>query len=141
MRSMTGCAIIDTGKPLLGICGGHQLVSTQLEDGFLEGRIGGTLAGTYEIELTQFGRCHPQGLSSSPRFNFANYLHVVPSEAQQARVLAHIGKAELSVSITETIGTQLSSILNPSEPFGLVCINILNQSTLGTIRMIKKALV
>lgn len=85
----------DTGKPLLGICGGHQLVSTQLEDGFLAGRIGGTLAGTYEIELTQLGRCHPlfKGLSSSPRFNFANYLHVVPSEAQQARALAHIGES------------------------------------------------
>ena len=83
------------GKPLLGICGGHQLVSTQLEDGALDGRAGGTLAGTYEIELTDLGIQHPlfEGLSSSPRFNFANYLHVIPSETQKAKVLARIGES------------------------------------------------
>ena len=82
-------------KPLLAICGGHQLVSTQFEDGVLNGRVGGTLAGTYEIELTDLGRQHPlfEGLSGSPRFNFANYLHVIPSASQQARVLARIGES------------------------------------------------
>ena len=85
----------EAGKPLLGICGGHQLVSTQFEDGVLCGRTGGTLAGTYEIELTDHGLRHPlfNGLSTSPRFNFANYLHVIPSDAQKAKVLACIGES------------------------------------------------
>mgnify|MGYP000176775948 CR=1 FL=1 len=84
-----------TGQPLLGICGGHQLVSTQFEDGRLTGRAAGTLAGTYEIELTELGRKHPlfDGLSINPRFNFANYLHVVPSKEQKGRVLARIGES------------------------------------------------
>ena len=82
-------------KPLLGICGGHQLVSTQLENGKLEGRTSGTLAGTYEIELTEMGCQHPlfNGLSKNPRFHFANYLHVVPSETQKTNVLARIGES------------------------------------------------
>ncbi len=85
----------DAGKPLLGICGGHQLVSTEFEDGVLDGRAGGTLAGTYEIELTDFGRRHPlfDGLRTPPRFNFANYLHVIPSDAQKAKALARIGES------------------------------------------------
>jgi GMP synthase (glutamine-hydrolysing) len=85
----------ETEKPLLGICGGHQLVSTQFEDGGLKGRAAGTLAGTYEIELTELGRKHPlfDGLSANPRFNFANYLHVVPSKVQKGRVLARIGES------------------------------------------------
>lgn len=84
-----------TEKPLLGICGGHQMVSTQFEDGKLTGRAAGTLAGTYEIELTELGCKHPlfDGLSINPRFNFANYLHVVPSKAQKGRVLARIGES------------------------------------------------
>lgn len=85
----------NAGKPLLGICGGHQLVSTQFESGKLDGRAGGTLAGTYEIELTEFGRRHPlfDDLSNNPRFNFANYLHVVPSKEQKAKALARIGES------------------------------------------------
>ncbi len=85
----------DAKKPLLGICGGHQLVSTQFEDGELKGRAGSTLAGTYEIELTEAGRSHPlfNGLRENPRFNFANYLHVVPSDAQKAQSLARIGES------------------------------------------------
>ena len=59
------------------------------------GRAAGTLAGTYEIELTELGRKHPlfDGFSTNPRFNFANYLHVVPSKAQKGRVLARIGES------------------------------------------------
>ena len=70
-------------------------MSTQFEDGVLDGRAGGTLAGTYAIELTDLGRQHPlfDGLSTSPRFNFANYLHVTPSDAQKAKVLARIGES------------------------------------------------
>ena len=82
-------------RPLLAICGGHQLISTRFEDGKLAGRAGGTLAGTYEVELTEAGRSHPlfAGLSERPRFNFANYLHVVPSITQQERVLAQKGES------------------------------------------------
>ena len=70
-------------------------MSTQFEDGVLDGRTGGTLAGTYEIELTDIGRRHPlfEGLSTSPRFNFANYLHVIPSNAQKEKALASIGES------------------------------------------------
>lgn len=85
----------NAAKPLLGICGGHQLVTTQLESGKLQGRANGMLAGTYEIELTELGYRHPlfNGLPKNPRFHFANYLHVVPSEAQKAKVLARIGES------------------------------------------------
>ena len=84
-----------TGKPLLGICGGHQLVSTQFEDGVLDGRAGGTLAGTYEVELTDRGCQHPlfEGFSKSPRLNFASYLHVIPSDTQKEKVLARMGES------------------------------------------------
>ena len=78
------------GKPLLAICGGHQMLSTQFGEGTLTGRDAGTLAGTYPVSLTDAGRSHPlfTGMSESPKFHFANYLHVIPSPAQNSGVLA-----------------------------------------------------
>lgn len=80
-----------SGKPLLGICGGHQFIATQMEDGELEYRHDGILAGTYDIELTDLGQTHSLFNSlENPRFNFGNFLHVLPSPEQQSRVLACI---------------------------------------------------
>jgi GMP synthase-like glutamine amidotransferase len=78
------------GRPLLAICGGHQLLSTRFGNGKLVGRQSGTLAGTCEVELTALGAAHPlfRGLPRRPRFHFANYLHILPSDAQKNGVLA-----------------------------------------------------
>ena len=42
-----------TCRPLLAICGGHQMLSTQFGKGELTGRKNGTLAGTYKVNLTK----------------------------------------------------------------------------------------
>lgn len=77
-------------RPLLAICGGHQLLSSRFGSGELVGRAGGTLAGTYKVELTDQGAAHPLflGLSRRPCFHFANYLHILPSDAQKNSILA-----------------------------------------------------
>ena len=76
--------------PLLAICGGHQMLSSQFGDGELTGRSEGTLAGTYQIKLTEKGKVHPlfSGMPEFPKFHFANYLHVLPSTDQKKAVLA-----------------------------------------------------
>ena len=85
-----------TARPLLAVCGGHQLLSTRLADGGLVSRRSGTLAGTSEVCLTERGRSHElfAGLGPTARFHFANYLDVEPSPAQRASVLAVDGESE-----------------------------------------------
>lgn len=77
-------------RPFLGICGGHQLVSTRIFNGNFAKRNTGTIAGTYGIELTDKGRKNPlfKGLPDYPRFHFANFLHVIPSAEMADSVLA-----------------------------------------------------
>jgi len=77
-------------RPLLGICGGHQLISTRIFNGKFEKRATGTIIGTHNVELTEFGKVHPlmRCLPESPRFHFANFLHVVPSPEMKSQVLA-----------------------------------------------------
>ncbi len=79
-----------TSRPLFAICGGHQLLATQFGEGQLVPRPAGTLAGTHEVQLTEQGRAHPlfSGLGATPKFHFANYLHIEPSAAQRDGVLA-----------------------------------------------------
>ena len=92
LRDLTGWLhdYRQTKRPLLAICGGHQLLATQFDDGDLLGRPEGTLSGTHEIKLTADGRGHPlfHGLPQTPRFHFANYLHVQPAETTMTKILA-----------------------------------------------------
>ena len=77
-------------NPLLAICGGHQMLSSQFGNGELTSRPEGTLAGTYKVKLTEKGKTHPlfSEMPESPMFHFANYLHVIPSTVQNKGVLA-----------------------------------------------------
>ncbi len=83
------------GRPLLGICGGHQLACLLFENGTLTYRNSGTLAGTYAVELSESGRGHPlfAGMSGSPRFHFANFLHILPAADVGEKVLASVGES------------------------------------------------
>ena len=80
----------ETQKPLLGICGGHQFIATQMENGTLQLRPEGRLVGTYPVQVTAHGENHAlmKKLSREQRFSFGNFYHVVPSEQHQANVLA-----------------------------------------------------
>ena len=82
-------------RPFLGICGGHQLACLLFENGSLAYRNGGTVAGTYAVELSENGRGHPLfvGMSGSPRFHFANYLHILPAADTRIKVLASLGES------------------------------------------------
>ena len=77
-------------KPLLGICGGHQMLSSQFGNGELTNRLQGTLSGTYKIRLTEKGKSHPlfYDMSEFPSFHFGNSLHIIPADDQKNSILA-----------------------------------------------------
>jgi len=77
-----------TGKPLLGICGGHQMMS-HLQGSPVEFLSGGVIAGTEAVTLSKDGPASPlmDGLGPSPRFHFGNQEHVT-QVPPGARVLA-----------------------------------------------------
>lgn len=85
----------ESKKPLLGICGGHQFIATQIEDGILALRPEGRLVGTHPVELTPIGKDHDlmRGLPAAPQFSFANFYHVEPSDNHKGRVLARFGSS------------------------------------------------
>jgi GMP synthase-like glutamine amidotransferase len=62
-----------TGKPLLGICGGHQAMVVAL-GGKVAKRPAGTQVGSVAVRLTQAGARHPlfTGVEPAPRFHFGN---------------------------------------------------------------------
>jgi GMP synthase-like glutamine amidotransferase len=70
-----------SGRPLLGICGGHQMVAA-LEGAPVAPIAGGAkLAGTLPVRLTEAGRGHFlfAGYGDEPEFHFANEEHVAAS--------------------------------------------------------------
>lgn len=81
-------------RPLLGICGGHQLVSTVFDGGKLVERNGGRLAGTYSVNLSEIGQQHPlfKEIAQNPKFHFGNSLYVLPSDSLSKKVLASVGE-------------------------------------------------
>lgn len=70
------------GRPLFGICGGHQMMC-HVQGCPVERFDAGPLAGTYPVTLTRQGREHLlfRGFEPTPRFQFGNSEHVpVPPE-------------------------------------------------------------
>jgi GMP synthase-like glutamine amidotransferase len=69
--------LAETGKPLLAICGGHQLLCRYF-GAEVTGVEGAPLAGTLPVDLTPEGQASDlfQGIENPAHFHFANYEHV-----------------------------------------------------------------
>ena len=77
-----------TGRPLLAICGGHQMIA-EIDGAPVEPVASGQMAGTMRVALTETGRGHFlfAGYGPEPEFHFANEEHVAAAPAG-ATVLA-----------------------------------------------------
>ncbi len=78
-------------RPLLGLCGGHQLIAVNLFKGSrLAQREDGMFFGTHPIRLTDAGKQDPlfDGLTDPPYFHFANHDHILPAPLTDMTVLA-----------------------------------------------------
>lgn len=88
-----------TGRPLLGICGGHQLATVAL-GGTVETMASGPVASTESIELTAAGECHAlfAGCERPPRVHLGHYdyVHAPPAGAE---VLARRGDVIMALDM------------------------------------------
>ncbi len=78
-------------RPLLGICGGHQMIAVKFFKGnALTERENGPMFGTYEIQLTKAGKSASllHGIKDRLAFHFANSYHIIPHPQADMRVLA-----------------------------------------------------
>jgi GMP synthase-like glutamine amidotransferase len=88
-----------TGRPLLGICGGHQLACAAL-GGVVDRRDQGPVLGTIATEMTDAGRGHWlfAGMDEAPLFQFAHFDHVTrmpPGAVVLARCQDTVAAADL----------------------------------------------
>jgi GMP synthase (glutamine-hydrolysing) len=79
-------------RPLLGICGGHQLVSIIFDDGVMAARSEGRLAGTYTVARAEEAQQHPlfENMPQNPKFHFGNSFYVLPEASSPQKILASI---------------------------------------------------
>lgn len=79
----------ETGRPLLGICGGHQMVAAMAGAPVRPLPGGRPLAGTLPVDLSAAGKGHFlfEGYGAEPEFHFANEEHVA-ERPEGATVLA-----------------------------------------------------
>lgn len=84
-----------TGRPLLGICGGHQMVS-MLGGARVEPFEDGPLVGSLPVTLSEAGRRHFlfDGFPDRPEFHFGNSDHVLAAP-EDSVVLASSGGLEV----------------------------------------------
>jgi recombination protein RecR len=99
------------GGPLLGICGGHQMIA-DIEGAPVDYVAGGEMAGTMPVRLTAAGRAHFlfAGYPSEPEFHFANEEHVTALPAG-ATILAT--RPELPCAALDHGGNWLSTQFHP----------------------------
>jgi GMP synthase-like glutamine amidotransferase len=74
----------EVGRPILGICGGHQMMSRLLGAEVKPLELDGDPhAGSIAVDLTEAGRRHFlfEGFGPRPRFYFGNFEHVVSAPA------------------------------------------------------------
>jgi len=78
----------DSGKPLFGICGGHQLMAVSRGGEVIEVE-NGPMAASLPIDVTEEGRDHYlfEGLPTGSEFHFGNYQQVA-APVEGARILA-----------------------------------------------------
>jgi GMP synthase-like glutamine amidotransferase len=99
------------GGPLLGICGGHQMIA-DIEGAPVDYIAGGEMAGTMPVSLTVAGRAHFlfAGYPSEPEFHFANEEHVTALPAG-ATILGT--RPELPCAALDHGGNWLSTQFHP----------------------------
>lgn len=100
-----------TGKPLMGICGGHQLMTTLL-GGRVERLPGGPEVGSLPLTRTAAGAAHPlfEGFDDTSCFYFGNFERVV-TVPQGTTVLAT--RPELPAAALDHGGKWLSVQFHP----------------------------
>ena len=78
----------ETGRPALGICGGHQMMSV-MAGAEVVPRSMGPKGSSAEVEVSEAGKSHPlfEGFAGNPAFHFGNSDHVLEAP-KGATVLA-----------------------------------------------------